>query len=138
MWVVDWATIHLWTTLGVPLIEMCSYLKLYVMSHSLECISCKKITTATSVLWIIKCVLLIYTLFNCMIRLLYFAKSIFCTYNMAVRVVEISNREKQNCSPKSNKPKGNFWTLRIGLTGSLSSLQKSEFLKLIILFFHYF
>ena len=35
-------------------------------------------------------------------------------------------------------PKGNFWNLRIGLTGSLSSLQKSEFLKLIIWFFHYF
>ena len=35
-------------------------------------------------------------------------------------------------------PKGNFWILRIGLMGSLSSLQKSEFLKLIISFFHYF
>ena len=35
-----------------------------------------------------------------------------------------------------NIPKGNFWILRIGLAGSLSSLQKSELLKLIILIFH--
>ena len=39
---------------------------------------------------------------------------------------------------KINIPKGNYWILRIGLMGSLSSLQKSEFLKLIISFFHYF
>jgi hypothetical protein len=39
---------------------------------------------------------------------------------------------------KINIPKGNYRILRIGLTGSLSSLQKSEFLKLIISFFHYF
>ena len=35
---------------------------------------------------------------------------------------------------KINLPKGNYWILRIGL----SSLQKSELLKLIISFFHYF
>ena len=33
-------------------------------------------------------------------------------------------------------PKGNYLILRIGLIGSLSNLQKSEFLKLIILIFH--
>ena len=37
-----------------------------------------------------------------------------------------------------NIPKGNFWILRIGLAGSLSSLQKSQFLKLNISFLHYF
>ena len=31
-----------------------------------------------------------------------------------------------------------FWILRIGLSGSLSGLQKSEFLKLIISFLNYF
>ena len=35
-------------------------------------------------------------------------------------------------------PKGNYWILRIGLVGSLSTLQKSEFLKLIISYSHYF
>ena len=35
-----------------------------------------------------------------------------------------------------NIPKGNFWILKIGLTGSLSSLQISESLKLITLIFH--
>ena len=41
--------------------------------------------------------------------------------------------------PKNQwKIKGNFWILRIGLKGSLSSLQKSEFLKFIISFFYYF
>ena len=35
-------------------------------------------------------------------------------------------------------PKGNYWILRIGLMRSLSSLQKSEFVKLIISFFCYF
>ena len=39
---------------------------------------------------------------------------------------------------KINLPKGNYWILRIGLMGGLSSLQKSEFFKLIISFFHYF
>ena len=39
---------------------------------------------------------------------------------------------------KSTYQKGNHWILRIGLMGSLSSLQKSEFLKLLISFFHYF
>ena len=34
--------------------------------------------------------------------------------------------------------KGNYSILRIGLMGSLSSLQKPEFLKLIISCFHYF
>ena len=38
--------------------------------------------------------------------------------------------------PKNQHTQINFWILRIGLTGSLSSLQKSEFLKLIILIFH--
>ena len=37
---------------------------------------------------------------------------------------------------KINLPKGNYWILRIGLTGSLSSMQNSECLKLIILIFH--
>ena len=32
----------------------------------------------------------------------------------------------------------NYWILRIGLTGSLSSLQKSEFFKLIMDFFRFF
>ena len=35
-------------------------------------------------------------------------------------------------------PKENFWILRIGLARSLSSLQKSELLKLNISFLHYF
>ena len=35
-----------------------------------------------------------------------------------------------------NMPKGNYWILKIGLVGSLSSLQKPECLKLIILIFH--
>ena len=35
-----------------------------------------------------------------------------------------------------NMPKGNYWILRIGLVGSLSSLQKSELLKLIISIFN--
>ena len=35
-------------------------------------------------------------------------------------------------------PKGIYWILRIGLMGSFSSLQKSEFVKLIISFFYYF
>ena len=35
-------------------------------------------------------------------------------------------------------PKGNFWILRIGLAGSFSSLQKSQFLKLNISFLQYF
>ena len=39
---------------------------------------------------------------------------------------------------KINIPKGNYWILRIGLMGSLSSLQKSELLNLIISFFHNF
>jgi len=33
---------------------------------------------------------------------------------------------------------GNFWILRIGLAGILSSLQKSQFLNLNISFLHYF
>ena len=37
---------------------------------------------------------------------------------------------------KINLLKGNYGILRIGLMGSLSSLQKSEFLKMIILSFH--
>ena len=32
--------------------------------------------------------------------------------------------------------KGNYWILRLGLMGFLSTLQKSEFVKLIILIFH--
>ena len=47
---------------------------------------------------------------------------------------EIQN-QKDFCI-KINVPKGNYWILRIGLMGSLSSLQKSELLKLIILIFH--
>ena len=60
---------------------------------------------------------------------------------MAVRVVEFSNgvyKIRKIFCLRINIPKGFFWNLRIGLIGSLSSLQKSEFLKLIILFFHYF
>ena len=37
---------------------------------------------------------------------------------------------------KNQHLKRNYWILRIGLMGSLSSLQKSEVLKLIILIFH--
>ena len=39
---------------------------------------------------------------------------------------------------KINIPKGNYWILRIGLMASLSCLQKSKFVKLIISFFYYF
>ena len=63
------------------------------------------------------------------------------TYIMVIRVVEFSSGGVQNYKDfclRINIPKGIFWILRIGLTGSLSSLQKSEFLKLIISFFHYF
>ena len=47
---------------------------------------------------------------------------------MAVRVVDLSNR-----GTKSEKilPKNQQTQRRIGLTGSLSGLQKSEFLKFI-------
>ena len=58
---------------------------------------------------------------------------------MAIRVVEFSNRVhkiRQIFCIKINIPKGNFLILRIGLMGSLSSLQKSEGLKLITLKFH--
>ena len=37
---------------------------------------------------------------------------------------------------KINIPKVNYWIWRIGLMGSLSSLQKSKFLKMNISFFH--
>jgi hypothetical protein len=47
-------------------------------------------------------------------------------------------QNKKGFCIKINLPKGNYWILKIGLMGSLSSLQKSEFLKLIISFFHYF
>ena len=40
-------------------------------------------------------------------------------------------------SIKINIPKGNYWILRIGLTGSLSSLQKSEFSQNSIFSFGY-
>ena len=45
-------------------------------------------------------------------------------------------RDTKDFGIKINIPKGNCWILRIGLMGSLSSLQKSEVLKLIILIFH--
>ena len=41
-------------------------------------------------------------------------------------------QNKKGFCIKINLPKGNYWILRIGLMGSLSSLQKSEVLKLII------
>ena len=44
----------------------------------------------------------------------------------------------KDCCLKINIPKGNYWILRIGLMGSLSSLLKSEFLKFIISFLYYF
>ena len=59
--------------------------------------------------------------------------------SMAVRVVEFSNgvyKIRKIFTNKSTYAKGNYWILRIGLTGSLSSLQKSEVLKFIILTFH--
>ena len=65
-----------------------------------------------------------------------------CIHPMAIRVVEFSNggyKIRKKIGLRINIPKGNFWILRIGLMGrSLSSLQKLEFLKLIISFFHYF
>ena len=45
-------------------------------------------------------------------------------------------QNKKGFCIKINLPKGNYWILRIGLMGSLSSLEKSEVLKLIILIFH--
>ena len=48
------------------------------------------------------------------------------------------NTKLERVLHKINIPKGNYWIFRIGLMGSLSSLQKSELLKLIISFFHYF
>ena len=53
-------------------------------------------------------------------------------------VSRLGIQNKKGFSIKINLPKGNDWILRIGLMGSRSSLQKSEFLKLIISFFHYF
>ena len=56
---------------------------------------------------------------------------------MAVRVVEFSNgvyEIRKIFVEESICPI--FWILKIGLTKSLSSLQESEFLKLIILIFH--
>ena len=60
---------------------------------------------------------------------------------MAIPVVEFSRQRYKIgkvFAKKSTVFKWNYWILRIGLRGSLSSLQKSEFLKLIISLFHYF
>ena len=61
--------------------------------------------------------------------------------NYGITGYGISSPEIQNQKDfciKINIPKGNYWILRIGLMVSLSSWQKSDFLKLIISFFHYF
>ena len=47
-------------------------------------------------------------------------------------------QNKKGFCIKINLSKENYWILRIGLMGSISSLGKSEFLKLISSFFHYF
>jgi hypothetical protein len=60
---------------------------------------------------------------------------------MAIPVVEFSRQRYKIgkvFAKKSTVFKWNYWILRIGLRGSLSSLQKSEFLKLIISLLHYF
>ena len=64
-----------------------------------------------------------------------------CDYtpDYGIQVVEFRNggyKIRKKKFIKINIFKGNYWILRIGLMGSLSSLQKSEFLKLIILIFH--
>ena len=71
-----------------------------------------------------------------------FVIGVYCNaYSMALPVMEFQDQgykiRKLFCK-KIDIPKWNYWILRIGLMGSLSSLQKSEFLKLIISFFHYF
>ena len=57
---------------------------------------------------------------------------------MAIWVVEFFKRVVQNYKDfclRINIPKGNFLVLRIQLMGSISRLQKSELLKLIIFIF---
>ena len=56
--------------------------------------------------------------------------------NRGCGVFKVGIQNQKGFCIKINIPKGNFWTLRIGLAGSLSSLQKSELLKLIISIFH--
>ena len=55
-----------------------------------------------------------------------------------VMAFSVMQFQYQGYKIKINLPKGNYWILRIGLMGSVSSLQKSEFVNLIISFFHYF
>ena len=67
---------------------------------------------------------------------------IFCAWlggyfgNTGCQLFKRGIRNWKDFCLKINIPKGNYWILRIGLMGSLSSLQKSEVLKLIILIFH--
>ena len=63
--------------------------------------------------------------------------NIFCTHDIYFFTVKSENLEKQN-NIMAWTPKRNYWISRIGLMGTLSSLQKSVVLKLIISFFHYF
>ena len=51
-------------------------------------------------------------------------------------VLKRGTQNKKDFCIKINIPKENYWILRIGLMGSLSSLQNSEFLKLITLIFY--
>ena len=58
--------------------------------------------------------------------------------SMALPIMEFQDQgyKIRNICMKINMSKGNYLLLSIGLMGGLSSLQKSEFLKLIILIFH--
>ena len=65
----------------------------------------------------------------------------FLLLTMAIRVVEFSNgvyEIKKIFAWEWTNPKDFSLILRIGQTGSLSSLQKSESLMLTFSFFHYF
>ena len=89
--------------------------------------------------------------------------AIFCLYHPAKKNLNIfsrnSHRQRKHCQHygitgyevsrpgiqnmkgfciRINLPKENYWILRFGLMGSLSRVRKSELLKLIISFFHYF
>ena len=61
-------------------------------------------------------------------------KIVCCSFIMAIWVVDFSNRVYK--ISKNFAPKGNYWILRIGLMGSLSSFQKlgvltSDTLKIV-------
>ena len=68
---------------------------------------------------------------HCYFRIFCNLKAKSGMFTMAIWVMEFSNG--LYFFLRINIPKGNFWILKIGLTGSFSSLQKPEFLKLIIL-----